>query len=56
MKMIYSSQRIEGFTCFPWLTGKKGNFLKDMHQWHSEGKLVPQETVFEGLESWGEAF
>ena len=24
MKMIYSAQRIEGFMCYPWLSGKKG--------------------------------
>ena len=29
--MIYTNQRIEGFVCYPWLTGKKGNFLQDMH-------------------------
>jgi NADPH-dependent curcumin reductase CurA len=56
MKMIYSSQRIEGFVCHAWLTGKKGNFLKDMHAWLQQGKIVRQETVFEGIENWVQAF
>ena len=40
MKMVYTFQRIEGFMCAPWLSGKQGNFLEDMHKWHLEGKLV----------------
>jgi len=56
MKMIYSGQRIEGFVCHAWLTGKKGNFLPDMHKWLREGKLVAQETFFEGIEQWPLAF
>jgi len=56
MKMIYSAQRIEGFTCGPWITGKKGSFLKDMHGWLTEGKLIRQETVFNGIEAWIDGF
>jgi len=56
MKMIYSFQRIEGFMCAPWLSGAKGNFLEDMNQWMREGKLAVQETFFEGIDSWVEAF
>jgi NADPH-dependent curcumin reductase CurA len=56
MKMVYTFQRIEGFVCGPWLSGKKGNFLRDMHQYLREGKLIAQETFFEGIESWPVAF
>jgi NADPH-dependent curcumin reductase CurA len=56
MTMVYSFKRIEGFVCFPWLGGERGNFLQDMHGFLREGKVVPQETVFQGLESYGEAF
>ena len=31
MKMIYTSHRIEGFISTTWLTGKKGNWLPEMH-------------------------
>lgn len=40
MKMIYSQQRIEGLICFGYLAGAKGTFLKDMHAWLKEGKVV----------------
>jgi len=56
MRMIYTFQRIEGFMCFPWLSGKRGNFFKDMHGWLKEGKVKPLETFFDGVESWPEAF
>ena len=56
MAMIYAGSRIEGFVCHPWLTGARGNFLQDMHGYLRAGKVVPQETVFHGLENWGEAF
>lgn len=56
MKMIYTCQRIEGFLSPPWLSGQKGAFLKDMNTWLKEGKLVSQETIFEGLESWVDGF
>lgn len=56
MTMVYTFQRIEGFVCSPWLSGKKGNFLADMNKWRLEGKLVAEETVFHGIESWPLAF
>lgn len=55
-QMIYNFQRIEGFVCFPWLSGKKGNFLKDMAGWVNEGKIVIEETVYNGIENWPVAF
>jgi len=55
-KMIYTAQRIEGFVCSPWLSGKRGNFLADMAQWYKEGKLTEQETITEGIENWPAAF
>ena len=56
MDMIYSFQRIEGFMCMPWLSGKKGNFLPEMHSWLREGKIVVEETHFTGIEAWPDAF
>jgi NADPH-dependent curcumin reductase CurA len=56
MKMIYTFQRIEGFMCSPWLSGKKGNFLMDMHSFLRSGKITAQETRFDGIESWVEGF
>ena len=56
MQMIYSCQRIEGFVCMPWLTGKRGNFLKDMEGFLRSGKVVPQESFFDGIEEWAVGF
>lgn len=56
MQMIYTAQRIEGFVCTPWLTGARGNFLKDMAAWIGEGWLKAEETTFDGIEAWPEAF
>lgn len=56
MQLIYSFQRIEGFMCMPWLSGKQGNFLEDMSGWVKEGKITVEETFFEGIESWPLAF
>lgn len=57
MSMIYTQQRIEGFTCFPWLSGQKGNFSSDMSKWIKEGKIIlPEEHFFEGIEQWPAAF
>mmetsp|Transcript_8226 Transcript_8226/g.18395 ORF Transcript_8226/g.18395 Transcript_8226/m.18395 type:complete len:352 (-) Transcript_8226:23-1078(-) len=53
--MIYTHQRIEGFDCFPWLAGKRGNFLEDMARWVQEGKIKVQETYFDGMQSFGTA-
>uniref|UniRef100_A0A7S2RJG2 Enoyl reductase (ER) domain-containing protein n=1 Tax=Mucochytrium quahogii TaxID=96639 RepID=A0A7S2RJG2_9STRA len=55
--MIYTQQRIEGFLCFPYLAGQKGNFLKDMSAWIKEGKVSSiEETFYEGVEAWPKAF
>lgn len=56
LQMIYTFQRVEGFVSQPWLTGQRGTFLKDMGAWVKEGKVRVQETVFEGIEQWPEAF
>jgi len=55
-QMIYTFQRIEGFVCMPWLTGRQGNFLADVSQWYREGKLNVEETTFDGIHSWVDAF
>lgn len=56
LQMIYTFQRIEGFVCMPWLSGQKGNFLKDMYDWVEAGHITVEETVFEGIENWPVAF
>lgn len=56
MKMVYGQQKVEGFLCFDWLGGAKGSFLSDMSRWLAEGKIKQEETVWEGMENWGEAF
>jgi len=56
MAMVYTGQRIEGFISWPWLVGAKGNFLKDMARFLREGKVVAQETYFDGVEKWAEGF
>lgn len=56
MTMIYSFQRIEGFVCHPYLSGKKLNFLTDMSKLLRNGKLKVEETVFKGIEAWPDAF
>lgn len=60
--MIYTFQRIEGFLSTPYITGQKCAFFKDMPTWMREGEAgttgayVAQETVYEGISSWPEAF
>ena len=49
-------QRVEGFVCSPWLSGEKGNFLSDMAGWIKSGTVVTEETVFEGIAEWPNAF
>lgn len=56
MKMVYPCLRIEGFLSGPYLSGKKGHFLSTMHGLLREGKLVPQDTVYTGMDKFGEAF
>mmetsp|Transcript_19015 Transcript_19015/g.34359 ORF Transcript_19015/g.34359 Transcript_19015/m.34359 type:complete len:349 (-) Transcript_19015:94-1140(-) len=55
VNMIYTHQRIEGFDCFPWITGQRGNFHQDMAKWVKEGHIKVQETHFQGIASFGEA-
>lgn len=55
MAMVYPCLRMEGFLAAPYLTGKKGDFLRTMHRLLREGKLVPQDTVFEGMDKFGDA-
>jgi len=54
--LIYTFQRIEGFVCMPWLTGRRGNFLEDMSRWLREGKIIAEETFFDGVDEWPTAF
>jgi len=54
--MIYPQLRIEGFMCMRWLSGQKGNFLRDMARLLKQGKLEITETNTDGLENWGKAF
>ena len=56
MAMIGKGTRMEGFMCVPWLTGVKGKFLEEMVRWHTEGKIIAKETIFEGIEQWPVAF
>ena len=57
MQMIYTGQRIEGFVCFDWLMGKKGNFFKDMSGWLKDGTVKNvEETIYDGIDSWPRAF
>jgi NADPH-dependent curcumin reductase CurA len=56
MQMVYTCQRIEGFISMPWLSGKRGSFLKDMAGFLRAGHVVPQESFFDGVECWGEGF
>lgn len=39
--VIYKQLRIEGFLCFDWLTGQRGNFLQDMSSWYKQGLTKP---------------
>jgi NADPH-dependent curcumin reductase CurA len=55
-QLIYTFQRVEGFVCSPWLRGERGNFLADMASWVKQGKLSVQETFFDGIEAWPDAF
>jgi NADPH-dependent curcumin reductase CurA len=54
--LIYTFQRVEGFVCMPWLSGAQGNFLEDMSTWIQDGRVKTEETFFDGIESWPDAF
>lgn len=52
--LIYKAVRIEGFTCFPWLS--EGSFLPKMAAWYKEGKIHVEETRFTGVDNWATGF
>jgi NADPH-dependent curcumin reductase CurA len=52
--MIYTQQRIEGFTAGQYL--RSGEFLKYFANLLKEDKIHAEETVFTGVEKWPEAF
>lgn len=56
LRMIYSSQRIEGFVSTTWLRDPESAWLAAMHDWWKEGKVMPEETLFAGIEHWPEGF
>jgi len=53
-QMIYTQQRIEGFTAGQYL--RAGEFLPFFAQLIKEDKIHAEETVFTGVEKWPEAF
>ncbi len=53
-QMIYSYQRIEGFVAARYM--RRGDFLPAMARWVDEGKIIPDETFFDGIEQWPRAF
>ena len=57
LDMIYTQQRIEGFLCGDYLKGKKLNFFGDIYDLWKKGDItLPEETFFDGIEKWGDAF
>jgi len=56
LQMIYTAQRIEGFVCGPWLTLQRGNFLETMRAAIADGSVVVEETFYEGIDAWIDAF
>jgi NADPH-dependent curcumin reductase CurA len=56
MTVLFHQVRIQGFQCFEWLEGRRGNFLEDMTQWYRQGLVSREESVFEGIEKWPAAF
>ncbi len=55
-QMIYTNQRVEGFVCGPWLTLQRGNFLETMKAALADGSVVVEETFYEGIDAWIDAF
>lgn len=56
-RMIYTSQRIEGFISRTWLGDKDSPWLQCMHKWYRDGTISHiQETVSNGIDSWPTAF
>ena len=58
MQMIYTSQRIEGFVCTPWLVGAKGGneWIRVLSEGVKSGEIKVTESFYEGIERWPEAF
>lgn len=56
LQMIYTAQRIEGFVCGPWLTLQRGNFLETMRAALADGSVVVEETFYDGIDAWIDAF
>lgn len=56
LQMIYTAQRIEGFVCGPWLSLQRGNFLETMRAALADGSVVVEETIYEGIDAWVDAF
>jgi hypothetical protein len=56
--LIYTQQRIEGFMCARWLSGKVGNYrwLRDLSRHLKDGTVKITETETEGIENFGKAF
>ncbi|KAI9012221.1 putative dehydrogenase [Hyaloraphidium curvatum] len=53
---IYKQLNVQGLFCQPWLAGERGKFLEDMSKWWREGLVKTEETFFQGVESWPDAF
>jgi len=60
LQMIYTAQRIEGFVCAPWLTQQRKpngqSFLEIMAAALADGSVVVEETVYDGIDAWIDAF
>lgn len=53
---IYKMINVYGLLCGEWLVGARGKFLEDMSKWWREGLVKSEETFFEGVEKWPDAF
>jgi len=56
LNMIYTAQRVEGFVCSPWLAGKRSDWLAAMVGYKKAGWLIAEETMYDGVEAYPEAF
>jgi len=55
--MIYTQQRIQGFLCGDYLSGKKLKFFEDIDKLFKAGEIqLPEDTVFTGIEQWPAGF
>ena len=55
-KVVTLGLTVKGFVVLDYMAEYHQAFMDDMAQWRSEGKIVWQETVFEGIEQAPEAF